>query len=282
MIPTSFDYHKASSLAEAIELLNDGDGEAKILAGGHSLLPVMKLRLNAPEKLIDIAKLPELQLIKEEGTDLLIGAAATHDAIAQSELVRAKAPIMAQAAGMIGDVQVRNVGTIGGSIAHADPATDWPAVILASGGSIELQGPDGSRTVTANDFFLGLFMTDLEENEIITAIRIPITQGTGHYAKFVQPASRFAIVGCAAVLERDGDICIRANIAYSGVTGRPFRDAAVENALVGQPLNEATIEAAAALMGTDVEMLGDHFASKSYRHHLAKVYTKRAILAALA
>lgn len=281
MIPTSFDYHKASSVDEAIRLLDQGDGDAKILAGGHSLLPVMKLRLNSPEKLIDIAKLAELKTIAEDGGDIVIGAACTHDAIASSAIIQAKAPIMAEAAAMIGDIQVRNVGTIGGSIAHADPAADWPAVILAADGIIEIQGPEGKRKVAASDFFQGLFTTDLAENEIITAVRIPIKNALSAYQKFVQPASRFAIVGCAAVIEMDGDVCTSASVAFSGITGRPMRDAGVEGALFGQPLNEASIEAAAQKAAEGIDLMSDHFASEKYRRHLAKVYAKRALMAAM-
>ena len=281
MIPSSFQYQKASTVDEAINLLQEGGEDAKILAGGHSLLPTMKLRLNSPTHLVEIAKIPALNFIRDEGETIVIGAATTHGAIANNQAIQSKIPMMAEAAGMIGDLQVRNVGTIGGSIAHADPAADWPAVLLAADASITMRGLNGERSVSAGDFFHGLFMTDLQEDEIITEIHVPVTGAASTYQKFVQPASRFAIVGCACAIEKDGDQCIGASIAFSGVSAKPFRDGAVENSLVGNALTAENIETAASLAAENVSVLSDHFASEPYRTHLAKVYAKRAIMAAI-
>ena len=202
MIPSEFEYLRAGSVKEAIDLLSEKGPDVKILAGGHSLLPAMKLRLNSPSVLIDIGGLPDLSYIKEDDGYLAIGAGTTHAAIAESELIMEHIPMISETAASIGDVQVRNKGTIGGSIAHADPAADWPAALLAGDAEISITGSNGSRTVPAANFFHGLFSTDLAENELITEIRLPIpaanTRST--YLKFVQPASRFAIVGCAATV----------------------------------------------------------------------------------
>ena len=280
MIPANFDYHKANTVDEAISLLQQYGSEAKLLAGGHSLLPAMKLRLNAPGKLIDIGRIGGLRYIREDGNVLTIGAASTHNDIATSSLVKSKIPVLAQAAGMIGDVQVRNKGTIGGSLAHADPAADWPASLLAADAELVLKGVNGNRTEKMADFFTGIFMTSLKEDEVITEIRVPIpssdTKST--YIKFTQPASRFAIVGCAILLKLNSGICSDVRVAFTGVSDKAFRDSAVESAMNGKLLDAINIEAAAKLAAEGVEILSDHFASEEYRKHLAKVYAKRALI----
>src|SRR6266487_4761900 len=224
MIPVAFDYQKATTIDEAITALSNGNG--KILAGGHSLLPAMKLRLNQPSKLVDIAGIAALKGIKEEDGEIVIGAATTHADISKNSLIKNKLSFFAEGASMIGDVQVRNYGTIGGSLAHADPAADWSALILAADAAIEVQSSNGKRRIKATDFFTGLFSTALNEGEIITAVRVPIPEdGTKTaYVKFRQPASRFAIVGCAILRSPGG----KTNIAFTGVNETPFRDTAAE------------------------------------------------------
>lgn len=275
MIPSSLEYKRASSIDEALSMVNAG---AKILAGGHSLIPALKLRLDAPGTLVDISKISELRYIKDNGDHIAIGAASTHHDIMTSSAIQSKCAMMSQTAAVIGDVQVRNMGTIGGSIAHADPAADWPASLLAADAVIEMRSSSGSRSVAAGDFFQGLYMTALEEGEIITEIRVPVVEGaTSAYVKFMQPASRFAIVGCAVMLTQRGESIHDPRVAFTGVSDKAFRDAAVEAALNATPRVDAAAQAAAE----GVDILSDHFASEDYRKHLAKVYAKRAIEAAL-
>lgn len=271
MIPHSFDYKRASSVEEAIEILQNGS-YAKVLGGGHSLVPALKLRLNAPDTLVDVTRIESLKGITIEDGTLVIGAANTHHEIATSADVQNTLSFLAKGASAIGDVQVRNKGTIGGSIAHADPSADWPALLLAADASIVIQGADGTKTVAAQDFFTGFFSTILEESDIITQIRIPIPpEGTkSTYQKFVQPASRFAIVGCAAVKEPSG----ATRIAFAGVSDYAFRDEAVESA----SSSGASAEEAASKAAEGVSIMSDHYASEDYRKHLAKVYARRALV----
>ncbi len=281
MIPAEFSYHRANSVDEVISLLSEHGDDAKLLSGGHSLIPAMKMRLNQPGMLIDIGRLSELQGIKHEKDMLVIGANTTHGAIAHSKTVQQQLPILAEAAELIGDVQVRNRGTIGGSLAHADPSADWPAVMIATNASIVLKGPDGERTIAAEDFFTGFYMTELAENEIITHIEVPVAgkNTKTSYQKFMQPASRFAIVGCAVVLTSSGGQCEDVRVAFTGVSDGAFRDKGVEAALKGKALNAENIEAAAAKAAAGMSILSDHFASEEYRQHLARVYAKRALTA---
>lgn len=283
MIPNIFDYHKANSVKEALELMQKAGEDAKILAGGHSLLPSMKLRLSRPSALVDISGMQSLKYIREEGNHILIGAGTTHHEIANSSIIQQKLPLMAQAGSLIGDVQVRNWGTIAGSLAHADPAADWPASLLATEAEIVLESLQGKRTIKAQDFFTGIFSTALQANEIITEIRIPApaTNSKTAYVKFMQPASRFAIVGCAVVLNVNNGNCEKARVAFTGVAENAFRDLNVENALTGKTVDEANIKAAADQAAEGKMILSDHFASREYRKHLAKVYTRRALKMAI-
>ena len=274
MIPVAFDYKKAISVDEALSALTQGEG--KILAGGYSLLPAMKLRLSQPGILVDISSISSLKGIREENGHLVIGAATTHDAILTNKLIQEKLPFFTTAAGMIGDVQVRNRGTIGGSIAHADPAADWPAPVLAAGGIIDITGPGGTRNVAATEFFTGLYSTLLAENEIITAIRLPVPEAGCKmvYLKFPHPASRFAMVGCAVLHGPSG----KTSIAFTGVADHAFRDAGAEEAITGKLLDKAAIERAVnSSTLNSVHVMGDQFASVEYRRHLAKIYLKRAL-----
>lgn len=274
MIPAAFDYQKASTIDEAITALADG---GEILAGGHSLIPAMKLRLNRPSKLVDIAGISDLKGIKEEDGEIVIGATATHADIAYDKHIKDNLPFFAEGAALIGDMQIRNHGTIGGSIAHADPAADWPALVLAADAIIEVQGSKGKRRIKSTDFFTGFFSTALQDEEMITAIRIPVPSNGAKttYQKFAQPASRFAIVGCAVIRFADG----KTNIAFTGISENAFRAGRAEKVVSGNPLNNDSIAAAvgAALQG--VSILSDHYASEEYRSHLAKVYLKKALLA---
>jgi len=266
MIPVAFDYQRASTVDEAIAALS---GDSKILAGGHSLLPAMKLRLNQPAKLVDITKIEALKGIHEEDGEIVIGAATTHAEIANNDLIKQHLPFFAEGASVIGDVQVRNHGTIGGSLAHADPAADWSAMVLAADGALVVQGSNGRRRIKATDFFTGLFSTALEDGEIITAVRIPVpANGTKtSYQKFPQPASRFAIVGCAVMRKPDG----KTNIAFTGVSEAAFRDSAAEAA--------GSIDDAVNAAAANISVLSDLFASEEYRKHLAKVYLRKALQA---
>ncbi len=265
MIPAKFEYIKASSVGEAIDLLEKHGFDAKIVSGGHSLIPAMKLRLATPEVLIDIRGIAEINTITEEGNELVVGANCTHHELTINPLVKEHVNVLAQAAKCIGDIQVRNRGTLGGSLAHADPASDYPATVLACDATIVVQGKSGSRTIAATDFFQGLFTTALGEDEIITAVRFPkVTKGT--YQKFFQSASRFAVVGVAAVKDGDG-----VKIGVTGVAGVPYRATVAENAYDG-----GSSCAVHAVDGVD-DIMSDHFADEEYRSHLAKVYVKRAL-----
>ncbi len=274
MLPRSVDYYRATSVADAVSRLK-ANPDAKILAGGHSLVPAMKLRLNSPSMVIDIANISELNYIKEVGGNICIGAMTTHAQIANSALLQAKLPLFSDTADVIGDVQVRNAGTIGGSMAHADPSADWAAALLATDATIVTN----ERSISIGNFLTGFFSTALNEGEIITEIQVP-TPAAGTkmtYQKFMQPASRFAIVGCAAVITSSGGTITGAKVAFTGVSDMAFCDAAVENALVGKADNDTTAEAAGELAAEGVEILTDHFAAEDYRKHLAKVFAKKAL-----
>jgi carbon-monoxide dehydrogenase medium subunit len=277
MIPVAFDYQKVKTIDEAIAALSNAD--SKILAGGHSLLPAMKLRLSQPSKLVDIAGINEIKGIREEDGEIVIGAGTTHADIANDDLIKRELSFFAQGASIIGDIQIRNYGTIGGSLAHADPAADWPPLVLAADAAIEVQGSNGKRRIKATEFFTGLFSTSLQDDEIIVAIRVPVPpNGTKTtYQKFEQPASRFAIVGCAVMRFADGKI----NIAFTGISDHAFRDSHAENALSGQVINNDSLHAAVNAALQHVDIMSDRFASKTYRKHLAKVYLKKALEAVL-
>ncbi|NOX36792.1 MAG: xanthine dehydrogenase family protein subunit M [Calditrichaeota bacterium] len=282
MYPAPFEYHRARSVDEAISLLSQYGSDAKLIAGGHSLLPMMKLRLATPAHLIDIRTIDGLQYIEDKGDYIAIGAGTSHAAIEKSDLLKQKMPLLPQAAAVIGDPQVRNMGTIGGSLAHADPAADYPAAVLAAGAQLVAVGEDGERVIPAEEFFVELFQTDLDEREILTEIRVPVISGNtrGAYLKFPHPASRFAIVGCAALVTLENNVCSDVRVAFTGVASTAFRDSGVEDALRGQPLNESTIQKAAeqAAESDELEIMEDNFASEDYRRHLAKVYAKRTLM----
>ena len=265
MIPASFDYEVADSAAHALALLAEHGEDAKLLAGGHSLLPMMKVRLAQPAVLIDIARITELGGIKIEGDEVVIGATTRHAELAGSELLRAEAPILAYAAAQVGDPQIRHRGTIGGSLAHADPSADLPMALLALSGSVEVTGPAGSRTVAADEFFVGPFESALSPDEILTAVRVP-RGGTvpWGYQKFTRRANDWAIVGVAAYGGR---------VALASMGGTPLRAGATEQAL----RDGAPVAAAAELAAEGTSPGKDMHADADYREHLARVLTRRAL-----
>jgi carbon-monoxide dehydrogenase medium subunit len=279
MIPQSFDYQRASSVSEAISLLQKHGEDSKILAGGHSLVPTMKLRLATPGTLIDIGGISELKYINDKGDYLAIGARATHWDIESSDLVAQKAPALSQAAGQIGDVQVRNRGTIGGVLAHSDPQADYPGVVLALNATIVVKGSRGERTIAVADYFTGLWETALGEDELLTEVRIPTDRANANscYLKFPQPASRYPFVGCAVAMDSSAGSCSDVRIGFSGVGETAFRDSKVEDELRGNTLNESAIAAASAKAADARSVLSDVFVSEEYRRAMAKVYLKRAL-----
>lgn len=280
MFPASFEYLAPTSLQEAIALLGKNPGEAKILAGGHSLIPLMKLRLAAPRYLIDIGRIDGLAYIREEADTLAIGPMTTHHSIETSEIVRRLVPLLAETAAHIGDVQVRNRGTIGGSLAHADPAGDFPAAILALEAQIKAIGPSGERTIKAEDFFVDLLTTALASDEILSEIRVPIPRGRvgTSYQKFDNPASHYAIAGVAALIALGPDDTIqKARVGITGVGPKAYRATSVERALEGRTASDETIASAAQTAADGVDVAGDIHASSEYRAHLARVYARRAV-----
>lgn len=284
MIPSAFEYVAPASVAEVTAFLSTHD-EAKLLAGGHSLIPLMKLRLAAPKYLVDISKIPELRGIREVGGAVEIGAMATHHEIESSAIIQRSLPALAATAATIGDVQVRNRGTFGGSLAHADPAADYPAIVLALDSEITAIGPKGRRVIKATDFFVDLLTTSLASDEVITSVRIPIpAAGTrASYQKFPHPASRFAIVGVAAVIKVGaGGKCESAKIGVTGAGSKAVRASAAEATLVGSTLDAATVAKAGSQAAEAVDPIGDIHASIEYRQHLVREFTGRAIRAAAA
>jgi len=282
MYPAAFEYHTPGSVQEALGLLGKLD-DAKILAGGHSLVPMMKLRLAQPKHLIDLRKVPGLSGIKEEGNTIVIGAMTTHWEVESSKLLQAKCPVLSDTAKIIGDPAVRNKGTIGGSLAHADPAADMPATIIALGAELVCQGSKNKRTVKVDDWFQGLMATALGEDELLVEIRVPaLTPGTGSaYMKFAHPASRFAIVGAAAVITVDKQgTCTKAGVGITGAGTKAVRAKGVEAGLVGKRLDAATIEAAAQKAAEGVDVQADLQGSVEYKSHLCRVFARRAIEAA--
>ena len=279
MYAAEFDYYKAGSVAEALQLLGAHEG-AKLIAGGHSLIPLLKLRLARPSALIDIGGIAALKGISVNNGTIRIGALATHGDIAGSSAIENACGMVAEAAGGIGDTQVRNWGTIGGNVVHADPASDWGTVLTALNASFNIQG-SGSRTVAAGDFFEGVFTTALGEGEILTGIEVPVLGPNQHaeYAKMAHPATGFAVVGAAVVVTVADGRCTAASVVVGGLVPAPLRAGSVETALIGQELTAENIAAAAENVGQDVgdTAIGDFFASAEYRKVIAGVEVKHAI-----
>jgi aerobic carbon-monoxide dehydrogenase medium subunit len=284
MIAQNFEYVVPASLGEAVNLLQKHGGRAKVLAGGHSLIPMMKLRLAAPEFLIDIGRIPELSYIKDEPTKIRIGALTTHYLVETSSVIKKRLAALADAAGCIGDVQVRNKGTIGGSIAHADPAADYPASLLAFDATIVTLGPQGERLIPASKFFVDMMTTALEQNELVREIQIPVKSGRAGsaYLKMAQKASGFAICGVAAAVELDtAGALSNAAIGITGVGSYAFRASKAEAALKGvQPTRDA-LKKACEKASDGIFALEDIHASADYRLDLARIYARRALQVAI-
>ncbi|MCY4466705.1 MAG: xanthine dehydrogenase family protein subunit M [Chloroflexi bacterium] len=280
MWPQQFDYQRADSIAGALAAIG---ADGKFLAGGHSLLPAMKLRLSTPDQLVDISRIDALRGIANGNGSLSIGGAATHADIAASAAVGAACPALAQACGMVGDQAVRNFGTLGGNIAHADPASDPPSVLVAVGASVTIASADGERTVGAEDFFVDLFETALDDGELITSINVPdLSDHQMAYVKLPHPASRYAIVGVCVALMMDGDTCGHAHVGVGGATVKAVKCAGAEAALAGSSLDDAALSAAVAALSDDIGewLTGDVAYPEAYRSAMAGVFLKRAISAA--
>ncbi|HEU5227993.1 MAG TPA: xanthine dehydrogenase family protein subunit M [Ktedonobacteraceae bacterium] len=283
-VPAAFDYHRAATVDEAITLLQQYGDEAKVLAGGHSLIPAMKLRLSQPGHLVDLGRIGGLSYIREESGKIVIGAMTTYTTIERSDLLRRQLPVLPETASLIADQQVRNRGTIGGSMAHADPASDMPGVVLALRGEIVVQGPNGKRTISADDFITGTFTTALAANEIVLELRFATPSGkTGSaYEKLANKASHYAVAGCAATITLGPDgTCTAAGIVITGSAMQTARAKTVEAALVGKKLDEATIAEAASHAADGLEIVADIHGSKEYRRQMTTVVTRRAITRAL-
>jgi carbon-monoxide dehydrogenase medium subunit len=283
MYAAPFEYHAPATLSEAIALLGRYGDEAKLLAGSQSLVPLMKLRLAQPAHLIDLRKIDGLTGVREAQGTLFIGAMTTHAAVAASEVVRAKLPMAAEAANLIGDAQVRNLGTIGGSFAHADPAADWPAVLTALDASVVVAGPRGEKTVKVEQLIVGPLTTALQPGELLTQVRIPLppARTAGAYEKLPNPASRFALVGVAAEVSLDAKGAVQwARIALTGLGSRVTRAASVEKALQGKTPEANAVKAAAARAAEGLDLRPDLTGSPAYKTQLAAVYTERAVLRA--
>ncbi|HLI26913.1 MAG TPA: xanthine dehydrogenase family protein subunit M [Chloroflexota bacterium] len=285
MIPAAFEYHAPTSVEEAIALLQRYDGEAKLLAGGHSLLPMLKLRLLQPAALIDLGRVPGLRYIRRENGHFTIGALTTHAEVETAAPLAAAARGLVEAEGLVADVQVRNRGTLCGSLAHADPAGDPPAVAYALDCEFHVQGPRGPRVVPVDEWFVDTLQSALEPDEVLTAVRFPVPPPrTGSaYRKFEQPASHYALVGVAALVTLDEAGAIaRCRVGVTGVGPVAYRARGVEEALVGQRPEPAALAEAAERVTEGVEVLGDLHASVPYRSHVARVYARRALAAAVA
>ena len=284
MYPAAFEYHTPASVKDALGLLGTLKDDAKILAGGHSLIPMMKLRLAQPKHLIDLRKVPGLAGIKEDGGALVIGAMTTHWQVESSSLVKSKCPVLSEVGGIIGDPAVRNLGTVGGSLAHADPAADWPAAMIALGAEMVCEGPKGRRTVKVDDWFQGLMATALREDELLVEIRVPLLPaGSGAaYLKFPHPASRFAVVGVAAAVTLDKQgTCTKASVGVTGAGTKAVRAKGVEVGITGKKLDAATIEAAAQKAADGIDVQADLQGSVEYKSHLCRVFAKRAVTEAV-
>jgi len=278
MIPAAFDYVRASSVNEALDLLAKHGDDAKILAGGHSLIPAMKLRLSQPKIVIDISRIGDLRSISQQNGKIAIGALTTHYEIESSDLLKRACPLLPEVAGKIGDMQVRNKGTVGGSCVHADPAGDWPAAMLALDAEFEIAGPNGNRTVTAKDFFVDILTSAVGPGEILRSIHVPATANSAAYVKFAQKASGFAIAGVAALVDKAKK---EVAVAVTGVAAKAYRASATESLLRGVEPTADSIAAAAEKAADDIDPLSDIHASADFRAHLARVQAKRALWAAV-
>jgi len=280
MIPAAFDYYAPTTVDEALGLLRE-HSDAKVLAGGQSLMPALRLRLAAPETIVDIGKIDSLRGVRDDGDALVIGAMTPHSTVQSDPLVREHAQLISLATATVGDPQIRHRGTFGGSLAHADPAADLPAVAVALDASFVIAGADGSRTVPASEFFQGVFTTALAEDELLVEVRVPKYTGWGaHYEKFSRVAQAWSIVSVAAAVHLDGDRIAEARVGLGNMGSTPVRATAVEAALVGQPATADAVREAAARAADGTSPVSDINGDADYRRHLATVLTRRAVLAA--
>ena len=277
MLPAPFNYQRPKSLDEAISLLAQNE-DAKVLAGGHSLIPAMKLRFAQPKTIVDIGCIAELSYIREQDGKIAIGAMTTHFEIEASSLLRERCPLLPEVAQQVGDAQVRNKGTFGGSLVHADPAADWPAAVLALDAEFDVVGPNGRRAIRSADFFVEMMQSAVQPNEILCEIRLPLTPKSVAYVKFAQKASGFAIAGVAALVDKRNN---NVAVGITGIAPKAYRAMAVENALRGKELTRVAIREAAAKVIEEVEPLNDIHASAEFRAHLAQVNCRRALELAL-
>ncbi|MCY7397049.1 MAG: xanthine dehydrogenase family protein subunit M [Nocardioides sp.] len=281
MIPAAFDYLAPTSVEEAVAALTQFGDDAKILAGGQSLLPVLRMRLNAPEVIIDLGRIEALRGIREDGDAIVIGAMTPHSVVGKDPLVAEHAALISEAVVHLADVQIRHRGTFGGALAHADPAGDLGAPVLALGAEFVIAGPSGTRSVHADDFFVDLFETAIGEDEILTEIRVPKHTGWGaHYAKFVRVAHQWPIVAIAATVRVEGGTIAEARVGMTNMGSTPLRARSVEEALTGQPPTDEAVRVAAAMAADGTTPPSDLNGDSSYRKHLATVMTRRAVLAA--
>lgn len=283
MIPSGFEYLSATSIDEAVTALAEHGDDAKVMAGGHSLLPLMRLRLAVPSVLVDLNGVDELRYIHDRGDYLAVGAMTRYADLETSELIRGRAPLLAESISLVGDVQVRNRGTLGGAVAHADPAGDMPTIVLALGATIVARGKNGERTIRADDFFEDIFTSTLRSDEVLTEIRIPVQpNAVGNYQKFRRRAIDWAMVGAAVNLTRSNGRVDYARVVLTNVARTPVRARAVEEVLAGQTINSDLIARASEAAEQGLDPSGDVYASPEYKRHLAQVLTRRAIGTALA
>ncbi|GIN22342.1 MAG TPA: xanthine dehydrogenase family protein subunit M [Bacillus bacterium] len=284
MIPAKFDYVRAESIEQAVQLLQESDGEGKLIAGGHSLLPLMKFRLTEPGKLIDISRISELKGVRKAGERIIVGAMTTHREAAVDPVIKEHIPVLAQAARQVGDIQIRNRGTVGGNIAHADPAADLPAAAIVLDAELTIQGEDGEETMSLDSFIIGPLITMMPENSIVTNVTfaIPPSHTKSTYLKYFHPASGYPVVGVSVVAGTSSDGKIDyIKVGITGAGDMVFRAEAVEDALMGQTPSESVIESAAGLAAESADMGSDLFASEEYREQLCKIYTARALKSVL-
>lgn len=281
MIPSSFDYSAPTSIADVVAALGNADAETKVLAGGQSFIPVLKLRMADPDLVVGLAKVPGLAEVTLDGDTLVVGAMLTHAGAAKDPLIAEHAPLLGKAAATVADPQVRHRGTIGGATAHADPAGDIGPALLAMDATMVIVGPGGERQVPAQEFFVDVFTTDLDEDEVLTQIRIPSFAGwSAHYEKFNRVAQQWAIVAAGALIRKEGDTIAEARVSLTNMGPTPLRATGVEMALKGSPSTAEAIASACAIAGEGTEPESDLNGDSAYRKHLAGVLARRAVLAA--
>ncbi|MEZ0360644.1 MAG: xanthine dehydrogenase family protein subunit M [Hydrogenobacter sp.] len=283
MIPAPFEYYRAKTVEEALELIKKFGDEAKVLAGGQSLIPMLKLRFARYSKIIDIGRLQELKYIRQDGDIVRIGGLTTHREVEKSQLVKDKVPVLSLCASEIADVQVRNMGTIAGSLSHADPSADYPPTMLALGATLVAKGAKGSREIPVDNFFVGTFTTALEPDELLVEVKVPVMKNNerAYYMKIGHPATGFAIVNCAVKLSLNNGRIDSARVALGGFVTVPYRDSKVEEFLTGKEANLDTIKKASELVGEGQDIIGDYYADADYRRSLAKALFVRVVRTAL-